>query len=154
MTPERLRDLQARSAAIRARWEDLLRIEPVRSPLANPDTMVHLIPQTLEQVFTMLSKPARLPVSILAARACVPKCVCGHNPYLVYFIAAEQALTEGAVVMQSELPATERRQSDIAEVVFAVRRIARLEIDTFCGACVHRCRDSKCRHLEKAAAGD
>lgn len=151
MIPERLRDLQARSGDIRRRWETLLHVEPVSGPLANPDAMQHLIPQTLEQVFTMLAKPARTPVSIMAAKAQVPKCGCGHNPYLTYFIAAEQALVEAVILLESELPVADRRQSDVAEMMYAVRRLARLEIDTFCGVCSHRCVDSKCRHLEPVA---
>ena len=30
-------------------------------------------------------------------------------------------------------------------------RIARLEIDSLCGACVHRCVEAKCRHLSDSA---
>lgn len=151
MIPARLCDLRGRSDDIRRRWEALLHVEPVSGPLANPDALKHLIPQTLEQVFTMLAKPARTPVSIMAAKAQVPKCECGHNPYLTYFIAAEQALVEAVILLESELPAAERRQSDVAEMMFAVRRLGRLEIDTFCGVCSHRCTSSKCRHLEAMA---
>jgi hypothetical protein len=151
MIPERLRDLRARSEDICRRWETLLRVEPVSGPLANPDAMKHLIPATLDQVFGMLAKPARSPVSIMAAKAQVPKCECGHNPYLTYFIAAEQALVEAVILLESELPASERRQSDVAEMMYAVRRLARLEIDTFCGVCSHRCISPKCRHLEAVA---
>jgi hypothetical protein len=129
----------------------LLHVEPVNSPLANPDALTHLIPQTLEQVFTLLGKPARAPVSVSAAKACMPRCECSHNPYLAYFLAAEQVLVEAMVLLEAELPTSERRQSDVAEVMLAVRRIARLEIDTFCGACVHRCVDFKCRHLAATA---
>jgi hypothetical protein len=152
MSPERLRAMRERGVSLRERWETLLRIEPVSGPLANPEALVHLIPQTLEQVFVMLAKPVRTPVSIMAARACVPKCGCGRNPYHSYFVAAEQALTEAVVLLQAALPASERSQSDVAEVMFAVRKLARLEIDTFCGACQHRCLDAKCRHPAMAAA--
>jgi len=146
MLPERQRSLQSRTTAISARWEALLRIEPVNSPLANPDALAHLIAQSQKQVFTLLAKPARAPVSVAAAKACVPNCECGHNPYLAYFLAGEQALVEAMVLLEAELSVGERRQSDVAEVMLAVRRCARLEIDTFCGACAHRCLDAKCRH--------
>ena len=149
--PERLQSLQTRAPSIRGRWEILLHVEPVNGPLANPDALTHLIPQTLEQVFTLLAKPARAPVSVAAAKACVPRCECGHNPYLAYFLAAEQVLVEAIVLLEAELSASARRQSDVAEVMLAVRKIARLEIDTFCGACVHRCGDAKCRHLPATA---
>jgi hypothetical protein len=152
MTPERLCHLRARSAAIRDRWEALVRVEPVSGPLANPDAMVHLIPQTLEQVFVLLAKPSRTPVSLAAAKACVPRCDCGHNPYIAYFVAAEQALVESVVLLESDLPPGERRQSNVAEMMLAIRRLARLEIDTFCGACVDRTKDTNCRHLAATAA--
>ena len=150
VTPERLRSLQARATSIRGRWEVLLRIEPVSGPLANPDALAYLIPHTLEQVFTLLAKPARTPVSMTAAKTQVPRCQCGHNPYLAYFLAAEQALVESSVLLEAELPPSERRHSDVAEVMLAVRRIARLEIDTFCGACVHYGVDVNCLHLAVA----
>ncbi len=151
MSPERLRDLRTRSPVIRQRWETLLRVEPINGPLANPDALAHLIPQTLEQVFVLLAKQARAPISVMAAKACVPRCECGHNPYLAYFVAAEQALVEAVVLLEAELPAKDRRPGEVAEMMLAVRRLARREIDTFCGACVHRCVDAKCRHLETAA---
>lgn len=152
MTPDHLGDLRARSVGIQERWKTLLRLEPVSGPLANPDALVHLIPETLERIFELLAKPARVPISILAAKACVPKCDCGNNPYLAYFVAAEQAFVEAAVLQQSELAPAERRPGEVAEVMLAVRRLARMEIDTFCGACVHRCVDRSCRHLEKMSA--
>lgn len=151
VTPERLLTLQTRATSIRGRWEVLLHVEPVSGPLANPDVLAHLIPLTLEQVFKLLAKPARAPISVSAAKACVPRCECGNNPYLAYFLAAEQVLVEAVVLLEAELPASERRQSDVAEVMLAVRRVARLEIDTFCGACVQRCVDANCRHLAAPA---
>jgi hypothetical protein len=151
MSPERLHDMRAQSVSIRERWQTLLRIEPVSGPLANPDTLVHLIPEMLERVLVALAKPSRAPVSIVTARACVPKCNCGRNPYQTFFVAAEQALSEAVVLLEAALPAAERRSSDVAEVVFAIRKIARMEIDTFCGACLHRCIDPNCRHHEKPA---
>lgn len=138
--------LRARSDAIRSQWEALLRVEYVSGPLANPDVLIYLIPGSLEKILSAVAKASRMSVSLQAAKLCVPRCECGNNPYSAYFIAAEQALAEAAVLVQSELPAPARRKSDIAAVMLAVRRLARAEIDAFCGACSCRKIAPRCRH--------
>ncbi len=142
-----LHQLQSRSAAIHVRWERLLRIEPVSGPLANPDALARLIPQTLAVVLEQLKEHVDSGLSLEGTKtARLPACDCGHNPYLAYFIAAEQAFVETLVLIQSELPAGQRHESDIAQLIHAVRTFGRDEIDTFCAICAHRCRDPKCRH--------
>lgn len=138
-------ELHARIGKLRSRWETLLRIEPVNSPLAHPDAMVHLIPESLGEVLHDAARQAA-PVSLAEARAPLPACQCGHNPYLSFFTAGEQALVEAAVLVQAEMPENERRQSDVAAVIQAVRQKARCEIDTFCTVCTHREKAAKCRH--------
>lgn len=147
MTPELLHHLRARSPAIHVRWETLLRIEPVNGPLANPDALVRLIPETLARILSDLGKPST-PVSLKTARGAeLHGCDCGHNPYLAFFVAAEQALVETVVLLQSELPHTQKAETDVAEVIHLARTIARDEIDTFCGICTYRGSDAKCRHV-------
>jgi hypothetical protein len=151
MTPAVVRDLRACLPAIRLHWEALLRLEPVDTPLANPDALAHLIPHSLEEIFLRLGKYSRVPVSISVARAQLPSCDCGNNPYRAYFIAGEQAVTEAFVLLQAELPAEDRRMSDMAEVIYAVRRLARSNIDAFCGVCVNRGIAPRCRHTPHLA---
>lgn len=127
-------------------WETLLRVEPVSGPLANPDSLVHLIPSSLEKVFAALAKPSRTPHSLEEAKACVPSCTCGNNPYLAYFVAGEQAIVEAAILLETELTPAERHQFDLGSVMLAIRRLARSEIDTFCGVCDHRTVAEHCRH--------
>ena len=146
MHPDHLIDLRFRSPMIRERWEAFLRVEPVSNPLANPDALVHLIPETLNQILEALEKPSRAPVSIQAARAIVPDCDCGNNPYRAYFMAGEQALCETLVLLQAESPPDKRQQADLAELIFAVRKLAKTDIDTFCSACVHKGVAAKCRY--------
>lgn len=147
MTPEILHQLRARGPSIHVRWETLLRIEPVNGPLANPDAMARLIPETLAQILTELARSSS-PVSLRSARgAQLPACNCGHNPYLAFFVAGEQALVETVVIAQSENPLMRRHESDVAEVIHLVRSMARDEIDTFCGICTHRGSDANCRHV-------
>ena len=139
--------LQARSAAIHVRWETLLRVEPVNGPLANPDALVQLIPQSLAQIFEQLRDHHAPDLSLLATSAeRLPSCDCGQNPYRAYFVAAEQAFVEAVILIHAELPANQRRESDVAQTIRAVRTIGGAEIDTFCGICAHRCVHPRCRH--------
>lgn len=146
MSPEILQQLRALSPVLRETWEAGLRLAPINGPLANPDTLRHLIPDSLRRIFLSLARPSRAPLSLQAARARLPACDCGNNPYLAYFTTGEQALMEIMVRLQARMPPLERRQSDLAEVVFAVRRLANSEIDAFCGVCTHRGTASNCRH--------
>jgi hypothetical protein len=146
MHPELIDDLRDRSASIRERWETFLRGERVTNPMANPDVLVYLIPETLDQVLEALENPSRAPVSIRAAKAVVPDCDCGNNPYSAYFIAGEQALCETLVLLQSISPVYKRQKSDLSELVFSIRKIAKRDIDLFCSACAHRGVATKCRY--------
>jgi hypothetical protein len=153
MSPELLDLLRARSGSIRDRWEALLRIERVNTPLANPDALVHLIPGTMIEIFKAAAKPPRAPLALTEVRADrLPACECGHNPYLAYFLAGEQALVEALVLLQTELPPAQRTESDVAELIRAIRRLGREEIDAFCGICVHRGCAKKCRHAAACAS--
>jgi hypothetical protein len=140
-----LQQLQLDSAAIHVRWEALLRIEPVSGPLANPDALARLIPESLAEIFTLLGASSAEGLSLGGMKVDrLPPCDCGHNPYLAYFVAAEQAFVEALILVQVKLPPDLHRESDIAQVIRAVRELARSEIDTFCGICTHRCVDPKC----------
>lgn len=148
MRPEALKRLCARKDEIQRRWEILLRVEPVSGPLANPDALMHLIPETMVRTFESVVEPSDGTVSMAEARAeTLPGCLCGNNPYLAYFLAAEQALTEALIHVQADLPAEERSERDVAQLVVSIRRQARAEIEAFCGLCLHRCQTAKCRQL-------
>jgi hypothetical protein len=152
MDPSVFHALQTRSASIHVRWETLLRIEPVTGPLANPDALARLIPESLAEIFALMKEFHGEPLSLSTKQlARLPNCTCGHNPYLAYFVAAERAFVETLVLIQTEMPPSATRESDVAEVIRAVRSLGGSEIDTFCGICAHRCRDPRCRHLHAAA---
>jgi len=135
--------LQARRPQVRARWEALLRVERVTTPLANPDALVHLIDSTLDEIMERLRQPRPgprnflRPVSYATIRA---TCECGRNPLLAYFLAGEQALLEALVLAQSESPPTDasERSTAVAELYIAVRRLAQREVEAFCAVCQHR----------------
>ena len=124
-----IRTLRTQRAQIRARWEALLRVEKVNTPLANPDTLVFLFNQTLDEVFATLSNP---PVR----RHSIPKeCASEKNPLLAYFLAGEQALLEALVLAQagSRHLDPRERDADVAELKQVLHTIARREIGTLDG---------------------
>ena len=152
MSPEFLHLLRARSPEIQRQWETLLRIEPVSGPLANPEALKYLIPEAIDEVFDTLTRPTRAPVSLQVAKACVPECPCGNNPYRAFYVAGERCLLEAVVLQQTQSAAADRRHTDVAEVAYAVRRLARRDIDTFCGACSQRGSAPLCRHAPVAVS--
>ena len=129
---------------LRANWEALLRVEPVGSPLGNPDALVHLIDWTLDEIFAILTNPlARHRVIHHRLRLDQPPpCPCGRNPLLAYFSACEQALHEALVLAQATAPELDplERDSAFAELDMALRHISRREIESFCGVCQLRSR--------------
>lgn len=129
-----LRTLRAHRPAIRARWEALLRIERVNTPLANPDMLVYLFDRTLDQVFAELRHP-HPPVRMGVGPESSEK-----NPLVNYFVAGEQAILEALILAQAEMPVLEpaRRDADFAQLKEAVHHIARSEIGTFEQVCQHR----------------
>lgn len=136
--------LQQNRDVIRIRWDLLLRLEPVVSPLANPDTMAHLIPDSIgllmEELRARMQPNHRRPSPKRLA------CNCGHNPYRAYFKAGEQALAEAVVIAHVETRVDSDRQADITEVLTAIRALAATEINTFCSICTNYRVAEKCRY--------
>jgi hypothetical protein len=126
----------AHRRAIRAKWETLLRLERPSSPLANPDTLVHLLDQSLDEIFSglLLWSPRAHP------RAYQPHCPCGMNPWLAYLAAGRQALREALVDVQAALPglAPTARDESLACLEQVMDHLARREIEAFCALCQHR----------------
>ena len=144
-----VRSLRSRLPQIRAQWEALLHAEPVKTPLAYPDSLVHLLDWTLEEIFQGL---ATLPVRRRPSRTTAVGssereiCPCGRNPLLTYFAAGEQAMREALVMVQSDSPSIDPIQRDAAlvELDLVFQHIARREIESFCGVCQYRDTRSTC----------
>lgn len=142
MQDELVRALRARRAEIHARWEALLRIEKVNTPLANPDALVFMIDWTLDECFATLrplharKRNGKIPESAVAK----PDCPCGRNPLLTYFAAGEQAIEEALILEQASASILDPIQRDEAflELKLTVRDIARREIEAFCSVCQFR----------------
>lgn len=139
MQDEFVRALITRRREIHARWEVLLRIERVNTPLANPDALVFMIDWTLDEVFNALRHvPSKKRQSSGADHR--PECPCGRNPLLVYFSAGSQSLEEALVLVQAETPGLDPddRDNAFSTLKQVMRDISRREIESFCSICQYR----------------
>jgi hypothetical protein len=133
--------LRFQSPNIRARWAELLHVEPITTPLAHPDALVHLIDWTLNEIFQDLTSQAprrrfnRRVSNVTAGHEC-----CGRNPLLAYFAAGEQVMREALILAQAAATSLDpiERDASLEELNLVLRHIARQEIDAFCGVCQHR----------------
>jgi hypothetical protein len=126
----------------------LLRTEPVNSPLAHPDALVHLIDTTLGEIFATLDGAAWAQNHAHSSAAShSPHCPCERNPLLAYFGAGKQAMLEGLILAQAATAPLDplHRDASLAELAAILGEIATREIDAFCGVC-------QFRHLALAAA--
>ena len=127
MDESQLHALKDRRPQIRERWEALLRIERLHTPLADPDILVYLFDQTLDEVLSSLPGHVVGPVKPL------PKCRSEVNPMKVYFPALEQALMEALVLVQTEMPELNRkaRVEAVEELATTLHQIAQREITLY-----------------------
>ena len=137
-----VRVLCARRREIRVRWEALLRIERVNTPLANPTALVLMLDWTLDEIFAALRRPhsRRRAARALHAGAERDLCPCGRNPLLAYFEAGKQAMVESLVLAQAEHPGldAEERDAAMAELKLCLHAITQREIEAFCAVCQFR----------------
>lgn len=135
-------ELRAREAEIHGRWAELLRIEPVNTPLAHPDALAHLIEWTLADIFRELALGHRRQHSHHSHKVASNRslCLCGRNPLLAYFDAAGQALREALVLAQAAQPGLDpvERDASLDELNLILDEVARREIEAFCGVCQYR----------------
>lgn len=131
-------ELQRLRPIIRQRWEARLRALPPISPLAHPDSLVHLMDFTLDQFFHNLAKGGakKRTRAKLDSNSCTDaaNCTCGMNPLLIYFQTAELALMEVTL----SLSAPSLRELTLSEIKRALTSIAKKEIETLCSVCQRR----------------
>lgn len=134
--------LRAQRSHIHDHWEALLRVEPVNSPLGHPDSLVHMLDWTLDEIFAGLTNPlARHRIGKpRAGHEAPPVCPCGRNPLLAYFAAGEQSMREALVLAQAEAKSLDPIERDAAfeELNLILQQISRREIEAFCGVCQFR----------------
>ena len=104
----------------------------LRALLAHPDTLVHLMDRTLDQVFHELEHP-----TARRRQPSLPRgfCGCGQNPLVAYFQTATLAFQTTLAQCADETPIS---RDDVDDVNRTLTRIARGEIMTFCGLCRRR----------------
>ena len=103
------------------------------TPLANPDTLVFLFDQTLNEVLGALPERPSGPIRPRSR----PTSQCDCNPMRAYFLSLEQALLETLVLIQAGLPTLSpaERVASVTELCSTLRRIARREMTVFDGIC-------------------
>lgn len=117
---------------IKRHWEALLRAEPVVSPLSNPDSLIYLMDETLDQLAAALrsrSMKAWLRHNQPLVAPLRDSCLCGLNPLLAYYITGRVALCAAA---EEELgPA-------FADVLLYYHCLAQKDIEALCGVCCNQ----------------
>lgn len=128
-----MKRLEGMRPAMKREWEKLLRAEPTLSPLGNPDTLVYLMDETIDELLKELRTRA-LKHTVVSPRALLTPlqrhCACGLNPLLNYYATGELALH--MVAADSLSPA------ELDEALVCYHQYARREIDTLCAVCQHR----------------
>jgi hypothetical protein len=142
MDESMLQALEAQRLEIRQRWEALLRVEPVNTPLGQPEVLKHMVDFTLNTLFASIRAKhvrKRNLRSVSASVADRSLCPCGRNPLLAYFVAGEQAVLETLILAQAkEAESAEVRSADAHELKQTMANVALREIETFCAVCQHR----------------
>jgi hypothetical protein len=141
-----LRALQTQRPQLRRRWEELLRAERVTSGMANPDSLIYLMDWTLEQLMNELRQSHyRRHLTDNGRPSERQRCVCGMNPLLAYFSAAEQAVIEILFLDSGELSqlSSLERSASLEDLKSALHEVARRDIESFCAVCQSRERQAK-----------
>lgn len=144
-----IRALQERRAQIRARWEALLRIEKVTTPLANPDTLVFALDNSLDEIFAALRQPP--PRKSASDSATVE----GSSPWWAYFRAGEQALLESLILLQAEMESLDpaARDTSFGNLKQVINNLTRREIEAWGAICRQTAKQRRERRPRRRAAG-
>ncbi len=138
--------LAARREMIQETWVVLLRGEDSSTPLANPETLVHYIPYTLERLFEKL-RTTRVAAGTPLIHSYADICTCGANPFIKFFATGEQAVTEALIHVQIDSHQTCGAAAAAEALKWVYRRLAFGEIAGFCEVCVKR--DAKCTEWQR-----
>jgi hypothetical protein len=124
--------VRAHIPEIKREWEALLRNEPALTALAEPDTLVFMMDETLATLVGALEGKSlgswvRNTTPPMAPRSLV--CRCGLNPLVTYFATGELAIRAAASRALG-------KKTD--EVLFALHVLAQREIETLCEVCLKK----------------
>lgn len=124
--------IRSQRAEIKARWTRLLQIERPNTALGHPETLVHLIDETLDGVLAAVNAASR-------DRFVMPKCDCGRNPFVSYFSSGRQSVFEALVVAhwrEGKLDPAER-EHDVLLLHNALCQVIGNYADSFSLICRH-----------------
>lgn len=139
VTPRIFAALSSQRIQIQTRWEALLRADRAANPLAEPEALVPLIAWAVGEVFVVLRESAHLCAYEWEEPMAAERC-CGYNPHRVFFQAGTQAMLEGLVLAQAQIPDLETAERDQSLRILRriYHQIAQREIEAFCAICQHR----------------
>ncbi|HLP25520.1 MAG TPA: hypothetical protein VK477_07575, partial [Acidobacteriota bacterium] len=132
MHAELVQALSTQRPQIVTRWGTYLRLQPVVSALARPDTLMFGVDAVLDEVIARLNRPpAKRPVRRWADN------FCGRNPLRAFYATGEQALLETLVGVQTSLGRTVPRERTAAleELRQAIRAVARRDLEGLASLC-------------------
>lgn len=142
MDERMLHALEAQRPEIHRRWDALLRVEPVKTPLGQPEALKHMIDYTINMVWCYLRGQHQRKRNLRSVAASVADgsiCPCGRNPLLAYFVAGEQAMLETLILVQAGFDdCSDARSLAVQELKQAMASVAHTEIETFCAVCQFR----------------
>ena len=124
--------LQELRPLIKQRWEALLRAEPSVSPLSNPDALLYLMDETLDQVGeAMHTRSAKtwLRRHRTVMTPLSEHCSCGKNPLLAYYGTGRVALSAAAA---------DRLGPALDDVLRLFHGLAQQDVEALCGVCCQR----------------
>ena len=146
-----VRRLKARRPQVLEDWEDLLRRQQVTTPLANPDIFVHEMGTTFDSVINQLGRAAgAASFRRISAEPWPPACHCGRNPFLPYYLTAEEVFVAALIRLQGAM-CQKRLDQQLAEqrvVRLVVRSLGRRDIDGF-GALCQACPNAQCGRSDR-----
>lgn len=127
MDPNIIAQLQVNRVGIAADWMREVMAGPSGNPLAEPETMVHLVVPALERIMAQLGpvEPSWWARLRLSATAWPPACQCDRNPFRDFYVRGEGALLDN-VTVQRLLGAGE-----LAELQTVFRTVAMEDICSF-----------------------
>jgi hypothetical protein len=128
--------LSAQRTRLKAEWCRRLRIEPVSTPLANPDTLAYLMDETLAQLESLVcDRPAQrwLRLRKTHLEPLRSLCPCGLNPLLTYFSSGVETLD---AILCTDGYLTKGEKSMLCQ---AWHFLAQSEIEALCEGCCRVC---------------
>ncbi|MDE3084522.1 MAG: hypothetical protein KGJ37_04785 [Verrucomicrobiota bacterium] len=131
--------LRKRRLRLKAEWKRRLREEPATTALANPDILVYLMDETLNQLETLLSTRAQahwVDVHHSHLTQVRTLCSCGLNPLLTYFHTGGAAL-KAELLESQEMPELSEREKEILNQAWYF--MAQREVESLCGPCRRVC---------------